>query len=67
MTKKLKLNKRTVSNLSRNDLSDIKAGGQKGCWENLWTVYECDVVYTGTPPIEPVDGKAVNPIVEDTL
>ncbi|MCX6583869.1 MAG: class I lanthipeptide [Candidatus Aminicenantes bacterium] len=49
MTKKLKLNKRTVSNLSREDLSDIKAGGQRGCWENLWTMYYCEIVYTGAP------------------
>jgi hypothetical protein len=52
MTKKLRLNKQTVSNLSRTDLSDIKAGGQRGCWENLWTLYYCDVVYTGAPQTE---------------
>jgi len=52
MAKKLNLNKRTVANLSRNDLSDIKAGGQKGCWENIWTLYNCDVVYTGAPPTD---------------
>jgi hypothetical protein len=46
MTKKLKLNKQTVSDLSRDELSNIKAGAQKGCWENIWTLYSCDVVYT---------------------
>lgn len=51
MTKKLKLNKRTVSNLSRKELSDIK-GGYRGCWENIFTMYYCDVIYTGAPPVE---------------
>lgn len=48
MVKKLKLNKQTVSNLSRDELSNIKAG-EKACWENLWTVYYCDIVYTAAP------------------
>lgn len=64
MMKKLKLNKRTVSNLSRTDLSDIKAGVQRGCWENLWTLYHCDVIYTGDP--QP-DGQPLVIIPEDTL
>lgn len=62
MTKKLKLNKRTVSNLSRAELSSIKAG-YRGCWENLWTMYYCDVIYTGAPQTD------VQPLVipEDNL
>ncbi|MDQ1350074.1 MAG: hypothetical protein QG657_375 [Acidobacteriota bacterium] len=63
MTKKLKLNKRTVSNLSRADLSGIKAGVQRGCWENLWTMYYCDVIYTG--PAQ-TDGQPLT-IPEDNL
>jgi hypothetical protein len=57
MAKKLRLNKQTVSNLSRSDLSDIKAGGQPGCWENLWTWYYCDVVYTGMPRTDGLAAK----------
>lgn len=48
MSKKLKLNKQTVSDLSRDELSKIKAG-EAGCWENIWTLYWCDVVYTAAP------------------
>ena len=63
MTKKLRLNKQTVSNLSRNDLNNVKAGGQQACWENLWTMYYCNVVYTGLPQTD------AQPLVipEDTL
>ncbi len=48
---KFDLNKKTICNLSRADLNEIAAGLNKndGCWENLWTVYHCDVVYTGAP------------------
>ncbi|MCU0285398.1 MAG: hypothetical protein MUF15_03260 [Acidobacteria bacterium] len=45
--KNLKLNKQTISDLSREELSNIKAA-EKACWENLWTVYYCDVIYTGS-------------------
>lgn len=51
MNKKLKLNKQTVSDLSRKELSQIRAG-EKACWENLWTMYNCDVVYTLQPPVD---------------
>lgn len=45
--KKLELNKQTVSNLSKDQLNSIKAGKCDPCWENLWTLYHCDVIYTG--------------------
>lgn len=51
-TNKLELNKQTISNLTSQELSDIKAGQQVPCWENLWTLYHCDVMYTGDPPKE---------------
>lgn len=50
--KKMELNKQTVSNLTDNQLNDIKAGKLAPCWENLWTIYHCDVVYTGSSPAE---------------
>lgn len=49
MNKKLKLNKKTVSDLTRNELAQIRAG-EAACWENLWTLYYCQVVYTYVPP-----------------
>jgi hypothetical protein len=48
-TKKLELNKQTIDNLTNEELADIKAGAHKPCWENLWTLYHCDVMYTGDP------------------
>jgi hypothetical protein len=50
----LKLNKVTVADLSRAELDAIDAGAarQTACWENLWTLYECDVMYTGEPQIQ---------------
>jgi natural product precursor len=47
--KKLELKKRTVANLTKQEMSEIK-GGYRACWENLWTLYNCDVVYTYTKP-----------------
>jgi hypothetical protein len=44
--KKLELNKQTVSNLTDHQLNEIKAGQQPACWENLWTLYYCDIVWT---------------------
>ncbi|MCK4762386.1 MAG: class I lanthipeptide [Candidatus Aminicenantes bacterium] len=49
--KKLSLNKKTIANLTKQELSEIKAG-YKPCWENLWTMYHCDLFYTGTPEAE---------------
>jgi len=46
--KKLELKKNTIANLTTQEMSVIKAG--KACWENLWTLYHCDVVYTRTDP-----------------
>ncbi len=49
---KLKLNKSTVSILSKDDLKQIdghKLDAAAACWENLWTLYECDVAYTSYP------------------
>jgi len=45
--KKLVLNKQTVSTLAAKELSKVKAG--VACWENLWTLYHCDVIYTRGP------------------
>ncbi len=47
--KKLVLNKETISNLeilSSEFQQGIKAG-YKACWENLWTAYYCDKIWTG--------------------
>lgn len=44
--KKPQLNKKTISNLSKGDLIKAKAGIQDGCWENLYTIYHCDVIWT---------------------
>lgn len=44
--KKLELNKQTVSNLTDAQLHEIKAGQQPACWENLWTIYYCDYIWT---------------------
>lgn len=52
--KKLILNKETISNLevlSKELQQDIKAG-YKACWENLWTAYYCDKIWTGKDPEE---------------
>jgi len=46
--KKLELKKKTIANLTTEEMRVVKAG--KGCWENLWTLYHCDVVYTRTDP-----------------
>jgi hypothetical protein len=48
--KTLKLNKQSISDLNNAEMKDVKAGGI-ACWENLWTVYHCDVVYTREPEI----------------
>lgn len=47
--KKLELKKRTIANLTNEEMKEVK-GGLKACWENLWTLYHCDVVYTRTDP-----------------
>lgn len=47
--KNLALNKQTISHLTDRELHEIKGGSQEPCWENLWTLYNCDVVYTGPP------------------
>jgi hypothetical protein len=47
---KLEFNKKTISNLTKNELGEVKAGiDQEQCWENLWTLYHCDVIYTADP------------------
>lgn len=52
--KKLALNKETVSNLdilTREAQREIAAGNAySDCWENLWTMYYCDVIWTGKEP-----------------
>jgi len=53
--KKLTLNKETVANLEtlgRNDLQEVKGAAQTPCWENLWTMYKCEYMYTGPPEPE---------------
>ncbi len=47
--KKLELNKHTISNLNHDEMNGVKAGKCDPCWENLWTIYHCDVIYTGEP------------------
>lgn len=51
MTNKIPFNKETIVNLPHDVLAEIKAGMDKfaGCWENLWTVRECEYVQTSTP------------------
>jgi hypothetical protein len=56
--KKLELNKQTIVNLTNEELEDIKAGKHDPCWENLWTLYHCDVMYTGPPDTEPLQQEA---------
>jgi len=54
---KLVLNKSTVSNLdvlSREAQRDILAA-YKGCWENLWTLYYCKLIWTGDQKPETYD------------
>jgi hypothetical protein len=47
--KKLELKKKTISNLTKQEMSEIKAGYKK-CWENLWSLYYCDHIWTGATP-----------------
>jgi natural product precursor len=47
--RKLELNKNTIANLTGKEMKEIKGGRKDPCWENLWTLYYCDVVYTGEP------------------
>jgi len=47
--RKLELNKNTIANLTGKEMKEIKGGRKDPCWENLWTLYHCDVVYTGEP------------------
>jgi len=51
LARKLELNKQTIDNLTKDDLQEIRAGKAKyePCWENLWTLYYCKVMYTGDP------------------
>lgn len=50
--KKLEMNKETISNLTKSELSKVSAGrdGQDACWENIWTLYHCEVVFTAELP-----------------
>lgn len=45
--KKPGLKKQTISNLIPGELKKIRGGVCNPCWENLWTLYHCDVIYTG--------------------
>ena len=50
--KTLELNKQTIANLNIGEQQNIKAGAQTPCWENLWTMYKCLYMYTGSPETE---------------
>lgn len=49
--KKLTLNKSTVATLTGDEQKKVLAGAADTeypkCWENLWTLYHCDMVWTG--------------------
>ena len=49
--KKLVLNKTTIATLNGDEQKNILAGADpleySACWENLWTAYHCDMVWTG--------------------
>ncbi len=44
--RKLVLKKQSIAELSEKKMSVIR-GGFEGCWENLWTGYHCDIVWSG--------------------
>lgn len=44
--KKLVLKKETVAHLDNDKMAKIRGGEHTGCWENLWTLYHCGVIYT---------------------
>ncbi len=49
---KLVLNKETISNLevlTRQEMAEVD-GMHKACWENLWTLYYCRLIWTGDAP-----------------
>ncbi len=49
--KSLPIKKQTITRLDGEKLEKVKAGvGTNACWENLWTLYICDVVYTCSHP-----------------
>lgn len=45
MKPKLTLKKETIADLTRDELSQIKAG-YLPCWENLYTLYYCKLFCT---------------------
>lgn len=56
LKKKLAVKKETVSNLgnseveglSTKEMNELKAAKNfTACWENLWTIYFCRLVWTG--------------------
>lgn len=51
-TKRLTLNKKTISNLDilSRAAQNLFNGGYKKCWENLWTKYYCDKIWSGDSP-----------------
>lgn len=63
LTKKLVLNKNTIATLTKDEQKDIKAG-YKACWENLWTWYWCEYLWTGNKP-EETDGVCTEMIAVD--
>jgi hypothetical protein len=55
--KKLELKKETVANLNiltRKEMSEVE-GAFRACWENLWTLYYCTLIWTGDQKPETVD------------
>lgn len=62
---KLILNKTTVSTLTDEKQKSILAGAAEipPCWENLWSLYHCDVIYTGDKdPREETQAQAVQQV-----
>jgi hypothetical protein len=59
---KLVLNKETVSHLQILTTEEMRRVGGKdnyeACWENMWTVYHCKYIWTGTATEEVVEYNA---------
>ncbi len=44
---KITLNKQTITNLTNGEMKVVNAGEHDACWENIYTLYHCDVMWTG--------------------
>ena len=48
---KLTLNKQTIADLTGAEMGEAKGGDYyTPCWENLWSYYNCDGLWTGNLP-----------------